>query len=250
MVKKRNYLGYIPDEPDDRDYIFKLSTSEGEIPDTIDLRPYASGIENQGQLGSCCACASVAILEYLDNRTTGDYTNLSKLFAYYSVREDMGTTSYDSGASIRGILRAIANKGVCKESLWKYYIKNYKTKPPEECYQDALKHQILYYYRICALEDIRLSLSRGYPVICGIQVYESFEGEQAETTGYVPMPQTGERYLGGHAIAILGYDKDYFICRNSWGKAWGDGGYFYLTPEYFSKLGSDFWTISMIELPE
>ena len=30
---------------------------------------------------------------------------------------------------------------------------------------------------------------------------------------------------GGHAVAIVGYDKDGFILRNSWGNTFGEKGY-------------------------
>jgi C1A family cysteine protease len=39
---------------------------------------------------------------------------------------------------------------------------------------------------------------------------------------------------GGHAMKIAGYDDEHkwFICRNSWGLAWGDKGDFYLDYKY------------------
>ena len=44
----------------------------------------------------------------------------------------------------------------------------------------------------------------------GLTVYEKAEGKQ----------------LGGHYVSILGWGKDYWICRNSWGIEWGILGYF------------------------
>jgi hypothetical protein len=44
-------------------------------------------------------------------------------------------------------------------------------------------------------------------------------------------------YIGGHAMAALGYDDSLggFIVENSWGSGWGDGGYFLLTYDTYEK---------------
>lgn len=34
-----------------------------------------------------------------------------------------------------------------------------------------------------------------------------------------------EEHQGGHAMCIVGYTKEGFILRNSWGRNWGDNGY-------------------------
>lgn len=52
----------------------------------------------------------------------------------------------------------------------------------------------------------------------------------------------GEEAHGGHAIAIVGYDEDGFIIRNSWGSYYADGGYTkfpYEDYDYFVEV----WTI-------
>lgn len=46
-----------------------------------------------------------------------------------------------------------------------------------------------------------------------------------------------------------GYDdsNDAFVVQNSWGKAWGDGGYFHMPYDYITHpaLASDFWALSL-----
>ena len=37
---------------------------------------------------------------------------------------------------------------------------------------------------------------------------------------------------GGHAVLLVGYDDRGFLAKNSWGTAWGDGGYFRITYDY------------------
>jgi C1A family cysteine protease len=40
---------------------------------------------------------------------------------------------------------------------------------------------------------------------------------------------------GGHAVAIVGYDKDWFLIRNSWGEDWGEKGFVYVSAKYFER---------------
>lgn len=37
---------------------------------------------------------------------------------------------------------------------------------------------------------------------------------------------------GGHAVCLVGYTKDHFIVRNSWGPQWGDAGFAYASNAY------------------
>merc|ERR1712113_381694 len=41
---------------------------------------------------------------------------------------------------------------------------------------------------------------------------------------------TSGGFLGGHAVALLGWGtedgQDYWLCKNSWTDSWGDGGFF------------------------
>ena len=61
------------------------------------------------------------------------------------------------------------------------------------------------------------------------------------------MPSKNEKMLGGHAVLAVGYDdsKQVFIVRNSWGKEWGDNGYFYMPYAFITdkNMCSDFWSI-------
>ena len=46
-------------------------------------------------------------------------------------------------------------------------------------------------------------LAAGYPFVFGFTVYESFESEAVAKTGKVPMPGSGEKALGGHAVFVV-----------------------------------------------
>ena len=68
------------------------------------------------------------------------------------------------------------------------------------------------------------------PILSCLDVDRTWE-RATETGGVL------ERYLprtvnGGHAISLVGYTKDGFIVRNSWGKGWGDRGFAHATDAY------------------
>ena len=69
-------------------------------------------------------------------------------------------------------------------------------------------------------------------------------------TGRVPMPQRGEKTLGGHAVLVVGYEErgDRFLVRNSWGTRWGQRGTFTLPWNYLLNpdLAWDFWTVRRV----
>ncbi len=52
----------------------------------------------------------------------------------------------------------------------------------------------------------------------------------------------GPKNLGGHAISIVGYNKDGLIIRNSWGKDFGINGYCHMKYPDFSNF-FELWTI-------
>jgi C1A family cysteine protease len=114
-------------------------------------------------------------------------------------------------------------------------------------------HQVTSYQRVPRMfNQMKGCLAHGYPFVLGFSVYESFESEEVARTGVVPMPDIAkEQMLGGHAVLAVGYDDadQRFLCRNSWGESWGEGGYFTMPYAYLTdrSLASDFWAILSVE---
>jgi len=237
--------GWLPDIPDQRDYLYGAIRPVIKLPDKIDLRGLCSAVEDQGNLGSCTAQALAGNIEFLDNRTDSLYTDVSRLFIYYNERVIQDTIEYDSGASLRNGIKTLKNEGVCHEENWPYIISRFDKKPPKKCYAEAKQHLIQSYHRIYALGEMLACLAEGYPFVFGFTVYESFESAKVKKTGIVDMPKKDEIVLGGHAVMAVGYDKTKkrFLVRNSWGRSWGIDGYFTMPFGYPESLAGDFWTI-------
>lgn len=245
--------GWLPDLPDARDYDYAapLIRFPRGLPSAVDLRSECPPVYDQGQLGSCTANAIGGAIEF-DQRKQGTKEFVpSRLFIYYNERVMEDTVNQDAGAQIRDGIKSVVKLGAPPESDWPYDIAKFTQKPPQQAYQDAIQDLVASYARVTqSLGQMQGCLASGYPFVFGFTVYESFESEAVASTGIVPMPASGERAVGGHAVVAVGYDdtKRTFIVRNSWGADWGDKGYFYMPYEYLltSDYADDFWTVRSV----
>lgn len=243
--------GWRPDSLDQRDHVFKLARPAVALPKTFDLTKSMPPVYDQGDLGSCTANAIAAALQF-DRRKQKlpDYF-LSRLMIYLEERRIEGTINEDAGAEIRDGMKVCAKLGACDEKLWPYTISKFTKQPPAPAYKNALLTQALDYARVdqTALA-IKRALYAGFPVVFGFAVYESFESNKVAQTGIVPMPGAHEAVIGGHAVALVGYEdaKKQFIVRNSWGTSWGIKGYFRMPYDYVVNpdLADDFWVVHAV----
>jgi C1A family cysteine protease len=174
---------------------------------------------------------------------------LSHLFLYYQERVLENTIGSDAGAEIRDGMKVVAGQGVPPETAWPYDPLRFAETPPPAAYAAATAHEALE-YRSVPLDLVQLQgcMAEGYPVVLGISVFESFMSDAvAHSNGLIPLPATSEQNLGGHAVALCGYDNSIqrFILRNSWSTSWADRGYGYIPFAYIldANLTADAWTI-------
>lgn len=254
--RKHDYgLGWVPDTPSIQDHYYSVPDPviERGLPKFVDMRDKCpTTIYNQGQLGSCTANAIAAAIEF-DRLKQGlpDFMP-SRLFIYYNERAMEGTIKSDSGAMIRDGIECVNKLGACAETLWDYDITKFATRPSMDAYDDAKKHLSLSYQRITNdIVTMKGCLASGYPFVFGFSVYESMMSYDVASTGILNMPQKGEKLLGGHAVLAVGYDDSTqrITVRNSWGKEWGNGGYFTMPYEYITNenLADDRWSIRIVE---
>jgi C1A family cysteine protease len=242
--------GWRRDHLDSRDHTLTVAKPV-TLPASYDLRK--SGllppVYDQGDLGSCTANATAAVVDFERKKQTEQFMTPSRLFIYYNERVIESEVDQDAGAELRDGMKTVAAQGVCAESEWPYDVSQFAAKPPENCYIDALKFKALYYAHVPQTSYyVRHCLAiLGRPIAFGISAFDGLESDQAAHTGIVPMPGPDDAPIGGHAICLVGYDdsKQLFTFRNSWGAGWGDAGYGYLPYAYVldPNLASDFWVV-------
>lgn len=249
---------------DERDYIFKppkeihnLSSIDPKNPLSAkqslpqkyfitDNPLYKSPILDQEYLGSCVANSVKSMMFTV---STGK-VDLSRLQLYMCFREiDGSSLTEDTGGTVRGAMKAVAQYGVCQESIWPYIISKFARLAPSKAFTSTYKLNNFVYTSIKQdLEIIKSSLTLNLPIVLGIMIYSSFETPFVDKYGIIPIPDTKkERILGGHCILLVGYDdsKSYFKFQNSWGTNWGDSGYGYIPYQYIlnTRLSSDLWNM-------
>ena len=248
---KRKYL-LKKDPVDLRDHHFKstMFKTAGQLPKSVDLRPFCPPVFDQGELGSCTANALVGLREFLLTKDKIFLQELSRLYVYWYERYLEGTVGSDEGASLRDGMKVLKNMGVCLEKDFPYDITKFTDKPSAIADVGARQFKIKEYHRVVSLTGMKVALAQGYTIVSGIEIYTGMESKETAATGIVPMPTDDDECLGGHAVHTVGYDDEkvlngltgYVLVENSWGDGWGEKGYFWLPYAYFKNYVLDMWT--------
>ena len=270
--------GWLPPRPDLRDYtashpevapmLARLGAGQTDAePSAVDLREWCSPVEDQGNLGACTAHAAMAVVEYFERRASGRHLDGSRLFVYKVTRGLMQEEG-DSGAWIRTTMGALRLFGAPPERYWPYTDESpaFDEDPPPFVFGLADDFRAVRYF--ChdpmgaarspeeVLRSVRSLLATGVPAMFGFYGFPSFDA--SPEPGAIPYPCPDESAEWGHAVAAVGYDDDRVVrnpscggettgallIRNSWGEAWGDGGYGWLPYRYLlDGLAEDFWSL-------
>lgn len=279
MSESITRFGWLPDLPSVSDYTEKHDKIKSKLaamrrrvenpltlPASVDLRAWCSPVENQLNLGSCTANAGVGMIEYYERRAYGRHIDASRLFLYKATRDLLKSTG-DTGAFLRTTMEALVLFGVPPEEYWPYVVANFDMEPSAFLYSFGQNYQALNYYRLdpsgttkpALLNAIKTNLAAGLPSMFGFTVYNSYTQANTANQGAIPYPAAGEKVVGGHAIMAVGYNDTLqiknaaagaaattgaLLIRNSWGTAWGNGGYGWLPYDYVLQgLATDWWAL-------
>lgn len=235
--------------PDTRD--FPYVTRQGPFPVRTDLLPHVFEIDNQGSEGSCTGFATHSVCEFLKPQKYGPR------FLYWVTRNLIENRAGQQGASLRDALRAAFNYGIPLSQYCEYDVQLIDVRPSDDAFSNALIYRITRYERIAVPDEfairtsdwsrsfeqaIKSSLSEGLPVLFASRVGEQIKHLtgpwQLHKMSPVDMPYRNNPQIGAHAIYIVGNDDSIYqpcpgmnqngswLIPNSWGKTYGDGGFF------------------------
>jgi C1A family cysteine protease len=240
---------------------YSIEQTRAILPMTVDHwseRPLSKRIlvDDQGSYGSCTAHALSYAFQLWALRGSGRFSGrpsraywyaLSRILLGEDLRKDRGSTN-------SATLLALAQYGFVHENTYAYSGKNIFAAPPAALTKEGSKTPLRIARRI-GLSNNQTSnemvlcteLAQGKTIIIGILVFSSFMWQSSLRSGNIPVPNTAtEKVLGGHAIALTGYDtrRKRFLFRNSWGSRVGDKGHFTLPYSYATNpnLVGDIWS--------
>jgi len=232
---------------------FRAAFPAANVPDRMDLRPFCTTVEDQGQIGSCTANAVVGAMEYHYKKRDGQSPDLSRMFVYFNTRQMKAAVPFDCGAQIREAMASLLAFGACREELWPYNPMLFAARPPQQAYDEAITHEAMQYARVEGVQGAISALAQSLPVVFGASIPERLFAE-AQNTGVMPAMTDEERAhpaAGGHSMLIVGYDNPArkLIVRNSWGEGWGDRGYCYIPYDVMETCAGpdEFWVVAELE---
>jgi len=207
-----------------------IQTKSVGAPAAFDLRNvsgknFITSVKNQGGCGSCVAFGVVATIEGTMRFQRNDATlavDLSEAHLFYCHGRAVGRNC-GNGWLPAPALDSCRDVGVVDDACYPY------TAVDQNCTGRCADwaNRVTKISGYVALTNnragIKEHISTKGPVGACFIVYDDFF---AYRSGVYKHVSGGE--AGGHCVSIVGYNdaQNAWICKNSWGASWGDGGYF------------------------
>lgn len=229
--------GWIPDETREGSLPIEMLCGSALSPTEtqITLVQFFDEIEHQGQVNACVSFSTLSAYEAIRKERGSPSPKLSRYFSYYNARlHELGHEEFgvkDEGCRIKHFLQELKLKGCCTQEEWSDESEHISEKPPVSVYSDAYLYRCADWYDISKerVFNVKKALSMGYPIVFGTPVDENFL--TLKEHGLALKKPTGP-IVGNHAMVIVGYERDKFMVRNSWGKFWGNDGYFWMSYDW------------------
>jgi C1A family cysteine protease len=190
------------------------------LPTNVSWENYCSPIQDQGDCGSCTAFGTIGTWEPLIRLLE----NNSSYPIDLSERDLLACSggSCGNGNTMSNTLNW-ALKGICLESCCPYDATDHSC-GEGRCEKWWLTGKKLKSWRsVVGVSEMKSLLDVG-PLVSTMMVHQSFMNY---VSGVYHSLGNQDQILGGHCVAIVGYDdvKGAWLLRNSWGAGWGMSGY-------------------------
>jgi hypothetical protein len=265
---KERLLDARPDRLDLRDFPYRppLKNLPPEYPETAMLKRafprYASDkmVLDQGMEGACTGFGLAAVVNYLrwsrtrlakggTRKTPPPKVSPRMLYHLARFYDEWPGEDYD-GSSCRGALKGWHRHGVCEDRLWPYRNKAGEVEfiePADGWDTNATQCPIGVYYRIdkSSVVDMQAAICEVGAIYCSGNVHAGWFAQKfplRNGIACIEAPKGGEN-TGGHAFALVGYNRYGFIVQNSWGPKWGTKGFAILPYEDWVARGTDSWAV-------
>jgi hypothetical protein len=215
-----------------------MSSSKGDLPRNVSLKPYCPMPGNQGQITSCVGWSVgyglLTIEKAIQNNDT-DTRHIteqaySAMFIYNQIKG--AETNCKARSSFSDAFDFLKNKGNCLAREFDFKVEDCYIKPDNDLKERAYQNTIFDYQKLfeatvdgdVKVDRIRKLLAQKKPVSVSLRINDQFMS--LKETDYWN-PNLGKEPAEGHAMVVVGYDDDAacFTLLNSWGKVWGREGY-------------------------
>jgi hypothetical protein len=248
-----------PDTVDFRDLMYVPTLTE--VPVTIRLQDYQKAevpVLDQGSAGACTGFGLATVGHYLLRTRTvfSDHTNISPWMLYAMAQQfdvhdaSAGYSTPDNpnvGATCRSAVKGWNQNGVCRAT---FYTSAGAIQPPKKLAGDARLRPLGAYFRVNHKDLVAMHTSLAEVKILYASAQVHMGWQQAGADGIIK-PQPG--IIGGHAFAIVAYNKGGFWIQNSWGSQWGKAGFGYVSYDDWLTNGTDVWVVRLgvpVDLPD
>lgn len=178
-------------------------------------------VKSQGRYGTCVAFATLGALEVMMKQTLKDPSasvDLSEWYLWWN--GNGGLQNLYSGWTLKGPEALLLANGTVTESACPYSdIPGYNAPAGTGLFCKATQC-----IKVTGSADFKDAILKG-PIVGGMDVYVDFFYYK---NGVYTRVINSNSQISRHAITIIGWDdpQGCWICKNSWGEDWGEGGYF------------------------
>ena len=184
---------------------------DDEPPTTLDYRSELPRVRDQYDSAQCAAFAACAMKEWQERRDS-EYTGFFDPEFIYDLRENKPA----AGMNARNVMAILYKHGALTQ-----VDKVIDNNTPEA----ASNYKIRGYAQVYDIKTLKKALYRNGPCLWAGPMYNKKSSKMWDIKTAHSEGNTEDHIHSAHAMAIVGYNDEGFILRNSFGADWSDDGH-------------------------